>query len=176
MSERAPVAASTKRGRRGHGEQTREDILAAAEALLLRTGSEEEVSIRAVADAVGVPVGLLLSGGVDSSLITALAARAAGTLSTYTVGFEDAPAYDERAHAELIAQHFGTRHTVLVADAVSADVLPALARQFDDMEGPAHSILMDDDRPKDRAAAPGPAEKPPRRGADASPARPDDPA
>ena len=42
------------RGRRGHGEQTREDILAAAEALLLATGSEEEVSIRAVADAVGV--------------------------------------------------------------------------------------------------------------------------
>jgi AcrR family transcriptional regulator len=44
----------TGRGRRGHGEQTREDILAAAEALLLATGSEEEVSIRAVADAVGV--------------------------------------------------------------------------------------------------------------------------
>ena len=45
---------SEHRGRRGHGEQTREDILAAAEALLLSTGSEEEVSIRAVADAVGV--------------------------------------------------------------------------------------------------------------------------
>ena len=44
----------TGRGRRGHGEQTREDILAAAEALLLATGSEDEVSIRAVADAVGV--------------------------------------------------------------------------------------------------------------------------
>jgi len=42
------------RGRRGQGEQTREDILAAAEALLLRTRSEEEVSVRAVADAVGV--------------------------------------------------------------------------------------------------------------------------
>jgi AcrR family transcriptional regulator len=44
----------TGRGRRGHGEETREDILAAAEALLLATGSEDEVSIRAVADAVGV--------------------------------------------------------------------------------------------------------------------------
>ena len=48
--------------------------------------------------------------------------------------------------------------------------------QFDDMEGPAHSILMDDDRPKDRAAAPGLAAKPPGRGADASSTRPDDPA
>ena len=42
------------RGRRGQGEQTREDILAAAEALLLASASEEEVSVRAVADAVGV--------------------------------------------------------------------------------------------------------------------------
>ena len=42
------------RGRRGHGEETREEILAAAETLLLERASEEEVSIRAVADAVGV--------------------------------------------------------------------------------------------------------------------------
>jgi AcrR family transcriptional regulator len=42
------------RGRRGQGEQTREEILAAAEALLLASASEEEVSVRAVADAVGV--------------------------------------------------------------------------------------------------------------------------
>jgi AcrR family transcriptional regulator len=42
------------RGRRGHGEQTREEILAATEALLLASASEEEVSVRAVADAVGV--------------------------------------------------------------------------------------------------------------------------
>lgn len=45
---------AASRGRRGHGERTREDILAAAEALLIATGSEDEVSVRAVADAVGV--------------------------------------------------------------------------------------------------------------------------
>lgn len=50
MSSRAAAT----RGRRGHGEQTREDILAAAEQLLMATGSEDDVSIRAVADAVGV--------------------------------------------------------------------------------------------------------------------------
>ena len=44
----------TGRGRRGQGDKTREDILAAAEALLMATGSEDDVSIRAVADAVGV--------------------------------------------------------------------------------------------------------------------------
>lgn len=79
-----------------------------------------------------VPVGLLLSGGVDSSLITALAARSTGVLRTFTVGFEDAPEYDERPHAELIARHFGTRHTSLVADAVGEDILQVLARQFDE--------------------------------------------
>jgi AcrR family transcriptional regulator len=42
------------RGRRGQGEHTREEILAAAEALLVAGASEEEVSVRAVADAVGV--------------------------------------------------------------------------------------------------------------------------
>lgn len=49
----SPLTA-TGRGRRGQGERTREDILAAAEALLVETRSEDDVSIRAVADAVGV--------------------------------------------------------------------------------------------------------------------------
>ena len=49
-----PPRRASGRGRRGQGERTREDILAAAESLLLATGSEDEVSIRAVADAVGV--------------------------------------------------------------------------------------------------------------------------
>ena len=65
---------------------------------------------------------------------------------------------------------------VIVALAVWLFFRMSDSGQFDDMEGPAHSILMDDDRPKDRAAAPGPAGEPPGRGADASSARPDDPA
>jgi AcrR family transcriptional regulator len=48
------VSTRSLRGRRGHGEQTREEILAAAEALLVASASEEEVSVRAVAEAVGV--------------------------------------------------------------------------------------------------------------------------
>jgi asparagine synthase (glutamine-hydrolysing) len=79
-----------------------------------------------------VPVGLLLSGGVDSSLITALAARSGQRLKTFTVGFKDAPEFDETAHADLIARHFGTDHTVLDADAVAVDLMPRLARQFDE--------------------------------------------
>jgi asparagine synthase (glutamine-hydrolysing) len=92
---------------------------------------------RLLADAVrrqlvaDVPVGLLLSGGVDSSVITALAARAAPDVRTFTVGFPGAGVFDERPHARLVAAHFGTRHTELEAGDVSPELLPLLARQFD---------------------------------------------
>ena len=80
-----------------------------------------------------VPVGVLLSGGVDSSLITALAAAESHqSLRTYTVRFPEAPRLDEGPFARQVATHFGTMHTELVADSADADVLAALAIQFDD--------------------------------------------
>lgn len=90
---------------------------------------EDSVRRQMVAD---VPVGLLLSGGVDSSLITALAARRGKRVRTYTVGFKRFGDYDETPHAELIARHFGTDHTVLEADEVGPDLLIRLARQYDE--------------------------------------------
>jgi asparagine synthase (glutamine-hydrolysing) len=79
-----------------------------------------------------VPVALLLSGGVDSSLITAMAARGAARIRTFTVGFRDNSRYDESTHANLIAEHFGTQHQVLQADEVTPELLPRLARQYDE--------------------------------------------
>jgi asparagine synthase (glutamine-hydrolysing) len=79
-----------------------------------------------------VPVGLLLSGGVDSSLITALAARSGTRLKTFTVGFPETPEYDETAHAALIAKAFDTDHTVMQADVVTVDLMGQLAKQFDE--------------------------------------------
>lgn len=79
-----------------------------------------------------VPVALLLSGGVDSSLITALAARGASRVKTFTVGFRQHERYDESSHAELIANHFATEHTVLQADDVSPAILGDLVRQYDE--------------------------------------------
>lgn len=79
-----------------------------------------------------VPVGLLLSGGVDSSLITALAVRGGSRPKTFTVGFRDFAEYDETEHANLIAKHFATDHTVLEADEVQPGLLPLLARQYDE--------------------------------------------
>jgi asparagine synthase (glutamine-hydrolysing) len=82
------------------------------------------VERRLVAD---VPVGVLLSGGLDSSLITGLLADA-GTpdLRTYSIGFEavDEEAGDEYRYSDLIARHYGTIHEKLHVPA--ADLLRSL--------------------------------------------------
>lgn len=79
-----------------------------------------------------VPVGILLSGGMDSSLVTALAARHLRGIRTFTVSFPGSERHDESKYAGLIASHFGTTHEVLEAENLSVELLPMLARQFDE--------------------------------------------
>lgn len=90
---------------------------------------EDAVRRQMVAD---VPVAVLISGGVDSSLITAMAVRTSSQVQTFTIGLPGHGKLDETEHARLIARHFGTRHTELVAEDATADLLPWLARQFDE--------------------------------------------
>jgi asparagine synthase (glutamine-hydrolysing) len=90
---------------------------------------ETAVRSQLVAD---VPVGIMLSGGMDSSLITALATRVAGPPRTFTVSFPGAGEYDEAAHARMIADHFHTEHYELIAEPASIQLLPVLAEQFDE--------------------------------------------
>ena len=90
---------------------------------------EDAVRRQMVAD---VPVGVLLSGGLDSSLITAMAVRSSSQVQTFTIGFPGHGKLDETEHARLIARHFGTRHTELMAEDATADLLPRLAHQFDE--------------------------------------------
>ena len=90
---------------------------------------EDAVAKQLAAD---VPVGVLLSGGVDSSLITAMAVRASSNVKTFTVGFPSFGKYDESEHARLIAEHFGTEHIELNADHITPDLLVSLARQYDE--------------------------------------------
>jgi len=106
-------------------------IGAEAEALLqeLETLLEDAVRRQLVAD---VPVGILLSGGVDSSLVTAMAVRAAAKVKTFTIRFPGYGRYDETEHARLIARHFGTEHVELVAAESTVDLLPLLARGYDE--------------------------------------------
>lgn len=90
---------------------------------------EDSVRRQMVAD---VPVGVLLSGGVDSSLVTAMAVRASSRVQTFTIRFPGHGRLDETEHARLISRHFGTHHRELIAEDASADLLPRLARQFDE--------------------------------------------
>jgi len=90
---------------------------------------EDAVRRRLVAD---VPVGILLSGGIDSSLVTAMAVRTSPRVMTFTVCFPDHGRFDETKHAQLIARHFGTEHVQLDAENGTVGLLPELARQFDE--------------------------------------------
>jgi asparagine synthase (glutamine-hydrolysing) len=88
-------------------------------------------SVRAhlVAD---VPVGVLLSGGVDSAALTALAAEQGnGRVSTFSIGFEEA-SYNELERARLVAKRFGTDHHELVVRPDAAHLLPKLVAAFDE--------------------------------------------
>jgi asparagine synthase (glutamine-hydrolysing) len=90
---------------------------------------EDAVTRQMVAD---VPVGILLSGGVDSSLVTAMAVRRSSDVRTFSIGFPGHGRLDETPHARLIARHFGTRHVELMAEPVGADLITRLVRQFDE--------------------------------------------
>jgi asparagine synthase (glutamine-hydrolysing) len=79
-----------------------------------------------------VPVGILLSGGVDSGLVTACAAARVSRVKTFTVAFPGHTAYNEAAHARRIAEHFGTDHHELEASPATIDMLPELARICDE--------------------------------------------
>ncbi len=88
------------------------EVLAALEELL--TGAVRE---RLVAD---VPVGAFLSGGIDSSLVVALAAEVAcGPVRTFSIGSDDRR-FDEAADARRVAAHLGTAHTEWVVTAADA--------------------------------------------------------
>ncbi len=82
-----------------------------------------------------VPVGIYLSGGLDSTSIVAAASRENSRLSTYSIGYEE-ESYSELAPARLVAKHYKTDHHefILRSDQV-ADLLPQAVAQFDEPHG-----------------------------------------
>ena len=80
-----------------------------------------------------VPVGILLSGGLDSSLVTAIAARASSSkIRTYSISFPGHAAHDETQYAEHVAKYLDTEHHVLPAEGNTFEILPKLIEQFDE--------------------------------------------
>lgn len=90
---------------------------------------EDAVRIRLRSD---VPLGVFLSGGLDSSLVVAMTSHLASRpVETFTIGFDDSER-DERHYAAMVARHFGTRHHELVIRPEVFDVLPDLVRHYDE--------------------------------------------
>jgi asparagine synthase (glutamine-hydrolysing) len=96
----------------------------------LRERLRDSVTAHLLAD---VPVGVLLSGGVDSSLLTALAASASpgSRVATFSIGFRERT-FDELALARQVARRYGTDHHELVLTPDLAALLPEIVAAFDE--------------------------------------------
>lgn len=95
----------------------------------LRRRLRDSVTAHLLAD---VPVGVLLSGGVDSSVLTALAATVSPErVSTFSIGFRERT-FNELELARQVAERYGTDHHELVVSPDVADLLPKLVAAFDE--------------------------------------------
>ncbi|NQU46184.1 MAG: asparagine synthase (glutamine-hydrolyzing) [Chlorobium sp.] len=93
----------------------------------LRDLIKESVRIRLRSD---VPLGVFLSGGIDSSTVVALASEVSERpIRTFSVGFDE-PSYDELSYARLIAERFGTQHHEFVLQPKACELALQLARSL----------------------------------------------
>ncbi len=122
-----------KRGLAQPFEGTDSEAISELESLL-----KEAVSLQSVAD---VPLGSFLSGGIDSTTITALMQeQSSRPAKTFTIGFEE-DSYNEAVHAEAVARHLGTVHTELfVTSSEAMDVIPSLPQIYDEPFGDSSAI------------------------------------
>jgi len=97
----------------------------------LRTLLRDSVRRRLLSD---VPLGAFLSGGIDSTTVTALMAKLTGRpVQTFSVGFRVPGAYDESAWAEQVARRYETEHRTLVVDSMDVErLLPKTVYHLDE--------------------------------------------
>ncbi|MEI6846141.1 MAG: asparagine synthase C-terminal domain-containing protein, partial [Candidatus Firestonebacteria bacterium] len=95
----------------------------------VREALVQAVEKRLVSD---VPLGVLLSGGIDSAVITGIISRLLGKkINTFTVGFNDNESFDERKPAAFLAAYYKTLHTEMSAGAKDLGLLEKLVRFYD---------------------------------------------
>jgi asparagine synthase (glutamine-hydrolysing) len=102
------------------------DVNAQDAAAEVRRLFDQSVARRLMAD---VPLGVFLSGGLDSSAVVASMATQGARVRTFTIGFDD-PDYSEFAHARRISERFGTEHHELVVRPDTLGILPTLVRHY----------------------------------------------
>jgi asparagine synthase (glutamine-hydrolysing) len=113
--------------------QESQDELAAE----LRGRLEDSVRAHLLAD---VPVGVLLSGGVDSSVLAALAAQVSPyRVSTFSIGFRER-SFNELDLARQVAARYGTDHHELIVSPQVAELLPKLVAAFDEPFGDSSAV------------------------------------
>jgi asparagine synthase (glutamine-hydrolysing) len=95
---------------------------------ILRTLILESVEEQMVSD---VPVGFFLSGGMDSSILVAQAAKTRSDLSTFSIGY-DHKAHDETHYAQIVADRFKTNHhTEILSGADAENLIPMILSWYD---------------------------------------------
>jgi asparagine synthase (glutamine-hydrolysing) len=115
-----------------HAPKSEEECLQELESKLL-----EAVRIRLISD---VPLGALLSGGVDSSIVVALMARASsGPVKTFSIGFRNQD-FNEAEYARLVAERYGTDHHELTVDPNISETLEMLSGMMEEPFGDSSMI------------------------------------
>jgi asparagine synthase (glutamine-hydrolysing) len=103
---------------------------AADMAARVRAEVREAVRVRLESD---VPLGVFLSGGIDSSAIVACMREiTSGRIATFCIGMGGAASHDERPYARLVAERFGTEHHEEVVEPKITEVVGAIVRHFDE--------------------------------------------
>jgi asparagine synthase (glutamine-hydrolysing) len=87
-----------------------------------------------------VPLGAFLSGGIDSTIVVGLMARALGKVRTFSIGFSGDARYDETAFARIAARAFGTDHTEFTLEPSSFELVETLVRHHDGPFGDSSAI------------------------------------
>lgn len=104
----------------------------------LRNLLEHSVEERMISD---VPLGAFLSGGIDSSIVSAIMAKkSTKPISTFSIGFKE-KAYDESDRADLVAKHIGSHHTLYIADHQDLlKVVDSVIEYFDEPFGDSSAL------------------------------------
>jgi asparagine synthase (glutamine-hydrolysing) len=98
---------------------------------------EESVKLRMISD---VPLGAFLSGGIDSSAVVAMMSKfSKNPVKTFSIGFEEEK-FNELPYARMIAKKFKTDHTEFIVKPKATDILPMLARQYEEPYADSSSL------------------------------------